>query len=887
VSLVQKIRSLGRNLFRREKVERELDAEVRSYSDLLEEENLSRGMNPIEARRSARINMSGPEQLKEEIRSARAGAWLESLWQDVRYATRLLRKNPGFTTVAVFTLALGIGANTAIFSIVNAVALRPLPYKGSERLVSMKTSATMLASLELGNSWVAFEQVQKNASVFEQLTAYRSYSMTLTDSGDPARISVMKVANGFFDLFGAGPQIGRLFVTGDQVESQGRAAVLSDAFWRTHFGADPAVLGRTIVLNKEPYVVVGVAARGFAYPQRATIWLPIVLSNDFRQNAVNFDVEILARLRRGATLAQAQSQLDVIAGQIAAVNPPLKDGYKLQVATVLSRRVGNVRPTYLMLFAASSFVLLIACANLASFIMSRGSSRQREMAMRAALGASRGRLLRQTLVENCLLGFLGGAAGAILASFGISAFRVLAAGIIPRTNEITADPAMFWFAIGSAFVAGILFGIVPALRAARSDPNSALREGAVDAVSPGGSRQSRLGGVLVISEIALAFILLIGAVVTVEGFKKLLSTDSGMRTDHLVTFNLPLGAASDQGGHYREYVNSLHAKIQDVLGRLRALPGVTEAAVTDHGVLSGALWVFTGYSVEGRVAPLSAAARTAQGRQVSAGYFETLGVRLLRGRLFTEQDVSNSEKVAIINEATAKEIWGSVDAVDRQFRKSGDSSDLTRVVGVVANTHEVDLNSPAQPVFYFPILQESPVGLQLIVRTAQDPAALASLISREVRLVDKDQPITNIATMDQIIYEHASSERLSTALLSFFGAIGLGLALLGVYGVVAYSVSRRTREIGIRMALGANPFDVMRMVIRQGLILALIGVAIGAVGAVALKQVLQNNFTVANTNDVATYSVAGVLVIIVACLACYVPARRAMRVDPMAALRHE
>src|SRR5579864_3381950 len=425
---MNKIAATLRNLFRRDHVERDLDAEIRSYTVLLQEEKMFDGMNSANAKREARMNMGGPEQLKEEIRSVRSGAWLETLWQDVRYAGRLLRKNPGFTAIAVLTLALGIGANTAVFSVVNAVVLRPLPYKNSERIVSVKTSAAMLANLELGNSWVAFEQIRQNASAFDQLTAYRSYTMTLTASGDPARISVMKVADGFFDFFGAVPQMGRVFIAGDQTEGQGRAAVLSDAFWRTHFGGDPGVIGQTIILNKEAFVVVGVAERGFAYPQRASIWLPLALSNDFRQNAMNFDVEILARLRSRATILEAQSQLNVIANQIAVANPPLKSGYKLQAATILSRRVGDVRSTYLMLFAASGFVLLIACANLASFILSRGSARQREMAMRAALGASRGRLIRQTLVENCLLGLLGGTVGAIFASLGISAFRVIAAG---------------------------------------------------------------------------------------------------------------------------------------------------------------------------------------------------------------------------------------------------------------------------------------------------------------------------------------------------------------------------------------------------------------------------------------------------------------------------
>jgi len=386
------------------------------------------------------MSIVGPEQLKEEIRSARAGAWLETLWQDIRYAARLLRKNPGFTVVAVLTLALGIGANTAVFSVVNAVVLRPLPYKDSSRLVTVTTKTAMFPQFTmLGNSWVAFEQMRKNASAFEQLSVYRDSSMILTATGDPARLSVVSAGEGFFGLFGVTPELGRLLVASDQSENQGRVAVLGDAFWRAHFGADRGVIGRAITLNKQQYTVVGVASKGFAFPDHSDLWVPLMLAKDEFTNATMFDLEVVARLRRGIALTQAQSQLNVIAQDIANSNSPLKEGYGLNAVTILDSKVSNVRSTYLMLFGAAGFVLLIACANLASILLSRGFGRQREMAMRAALGASRGRIIRQALVESCLLGLLGGIAGAFFAAFGVDIFLKIAPAYTPRINEVTAD----------------------------------------------------------------------------------------------------------------------------------------------------------------------------------------------------------------------------------------------------------------------------------------------------------------------------------------------------------------------------------------------------------------------------------------------------------------
>jgi putative ABC transport system permease protein len=872
-----------RNLFHREKIDRDLDAEVRSYSDLLQEEKMSDGMNSTDAKRAARMSMGGPEQLKEEIRGVRAGAWLESLWQDIRFGARMLGKNLAFTAVAILTLALGIGANTAVFSVVNAVVLRPLPFKDSSRIVTITTTTAMFPQFTmLGNSWVAFEQINKNVTAFEQTTAYREEGMTLTASGDPANLSVARAADGFFGLFGVTPQDGRLLVSSDQTENQGRIAVLSDAFWRVHFGADRGVIGHTITLNKQDYIVVGVASRGFAFPSRADIWVPLTLGKDDRENVTAFDIIVVGKMRPGVTTAQTESQLAAVGQDIVNANPVLKAGYKLRATTILDGKISDVRSTYLMIFGAASFVFLIACANLASLLLARGFGRKREMAMRAALGASRGRIIRQALVESCLLGLLGGTAGAIFAFVGVDVFRRIAPAATPRLHEIAADASMFWFALGSSLLAGILFGLAPALRSSRLDPNSALQDGiGAGGSSMGNAHHPRLGGLLVISEVALAFILLIGAVVTTAGLSKLLKTDTGMRIDHLLTFDLPLPRNTNDNA------DALHAKIQDLIGRVRALPGVGDVTVTDHNVLGGFIMVTSGFNVEG-VEPRSVTDRTAHVRYVSPSYFQMLGVHLLRGRFFTEHDVPNSEKVAIVNETMAQKLWGTVDVVGKRISMGQNkTNDWTVISGVVADTHEVALGGNPKPEFYFPILQGGPRSLHMIIRTQQDPASLSSTVSRQIWAVDKDQPITHVMTMDNLIREQIGDDRMNTVLLNFFGAIGLGLALLGVYGVVAYSVSRRTREIGIRMALGANRFNVMRMVIRQGLILSLIGVAIGTAGAIALKKVLQNNFTVANANDVTTYVVAAMLVIFVACLACYVPARRAMCVDPMVALRYE
>lgn len=884
MNAMNRILSALRNLFRREHIERDLDAEVRSYVLLLEEEKMSRGMNPEAARRAARIEMIGPDQLKEEVRSVRAGAWIESLWQDLRFGARMLRKNPGFTAVAILTLALGIGANTAVFSVVDTVVLKPLPYKDSPRLVNVLVRVAMFSNMTLGTSWIGFQDIRKEVSAFEQVAAYRTSNANLTQQGDPARISVGQVSDGFFDELGVTPQLGRLILASDLTPGQENVAILSDALWRTRFGADPGVIGRSITLDKKEYTIVGVASKTATVPSKIDVWSPLDVSPEERLNPLDFDITILAKLRKGETIAHAAAQLNTIGARIRNSNDILKQGYDIFPITLLNRRVQGVRSAYLMLFGAASFVLLIACANLASLLLSRGWGRQREMAVRAALGASKSRIIRQGLVESCLLALLGGIGGAFLAVGGVNLFHATAPAETPRLDEVSVDPRLFLFALTSAVFAGIIFGLAPALRASRLDPQAALRDGASGGIAgTGSSRQLKLGGLLVVMEIAMAFVLLIGSLLATRSLMNELHQETGLRTDHLLTMDLP------QTDSRPELLAAQNEKMQQLVSRIHGVPGVEEVALTDHSILGGGMSMTAGLVAEGEPPTASPMSRVTYQRYASPEFFTVMGMRLIRGRLFNERDIAGSTKIAVVNVSMALQFWGSTDVVGKRIGFGGPKGQTKwiEVAGVVADVREVSPTLVPQPLYYLPIFQNPMKNYELVVRTSGNPDALGGAVSRAVWDFAKDQPITNVSTVEHTIAVQTGDSRLQAVLLNVFAGIGLALALLGVYGVVAYSVARRTREIGIRVALGARRGQVLRMVIRQGFVLAVIGVAIGVGAGLGLSRVMAGQLYGVEPTDPATYIGGGTLVIIVACLACYVPARRAMRVDPMVALRHE
>jgi putative ABC transport system permease protein len=871
--------------FQKERREKDLAAEMESHLQMHIEDNLRAGMNAAEARRQALIKLGGIEQTKEIYRERRGLPFLETLFQDLRFAFRMLRKNPGFTLVAVLTLALGIGANTAIFSIVNAVVLRPLPYKDSARIVTFDTKTAMFPNFTLALTWPAFQEVRAQATLLEETAAYWATDRTLTGVDQPEVLRATGVSSGFFEELGASAQLGRLLSEQDHKPGQDRVAVITDALWRIRFATDSGVIGRKLILDKEVYTVIGVAAKGFAFPERSEVWLPLSLTPEIEQNQKFFRFQVLGKLRKGERLETLQAELGVIAQRIAKLDPALGKGYKLSAEPLLESRVHEARQSYLVLLAAATFVLLIACANLTSLLMARGWGRNREMAVRAALGASPGTLQRQGLVESCSLALLGGAVGIALAAGIVQVFRSIAPSGTPRLTEITPDWTLLWFALVSSLVSGIVFGLAPARRAARMAPNDALKEGSAGSV--GGT--SRFGSALVVVEVALAFILLIGSTLMMQTLAHLLHQNPGFRTDHLLTFDLPQPPQWNRKDSDANATGQI-VRLKDMLAEVRRLPGVEDVVASDHGILDGMMYEHSGLQLEGALPEQSAVTESVIARYISPDYFRMLGISIVRGREFDEQDQQGTHKVVMVNEAMARKYWGTLDIVGKRLSVSTDGKGTPQwneIVGVLANARDVEIQDEASPEFYLALFQWGVGSHHLIVRTQANPDALAGTISRQIWASYPDQPVRHVMTLTETITESVGDQRMHTVLLGVFAGVGLTLALLGVYGVVSYSVARRTQEIGVRMALGAARANVLRMVLRQGLTLVACGAVIGAAGALGAVRVIASELYGVKSGDPWTFFGGAALILIVGCLACWVPARRATQVDPIVALRYE
>ena len=872
-------------LFKRQEHDRDFSAEMQAHLQLHIEDNLRAGMTAEDARRRALMKLGGVEQTKQVYRERRALPLLETFWQDLRYAARMLRNNPGFTAAATLTLALGIGANTAIFSIVNATVLRPLPYKDSSRIVTFHTKTSMFPSFTLPLTWPSFQEVRGQATPLEETAAYWQTDRTLTGSGQPEVLPVTGVSIGFFEELGGRAELGRLLSEPDHTPGLDRVAVISNSLWRSRFANDPTVLGRQLVLDKEIFTVIGVAASGFAFPEGSQVWLPLSLTPEIQRNQMFFRFEVLGKLRKGETLESLQARLGPIAERIAKENPRLGKDYTISAEPLLQSRVQDARKGYLVLLAAATFVLLIACADLTSLLLARGWGRQREMALRAALGASPSRLLRQGLVESCLLGLLGGAVGIALATGLVQIFVAIAPADTPRLSEISADWTLLLFALGSSLVSGVVFGIAPARRAARMDPNDALKEGT------GGSVRgtSRFGNALVVLEVALAFVLLIGSTLMMQTLAHLLHQNPGFRTDHLLTFDLP--QPPDRNEKVSEGNTAAQfARLKDMVAQVRRLPGVEDVVASDHGLLNGIMYEHAGLRLEGALPEHSGVTEGVIERYVSPGYFRMLGMPLVRGREFEEQDARSAHKVAVVNETMARTFWGTLDVVGKRLNESSDGKDSpewSEIVGVVADARDVDIQQRVGPEYFLAVYQWGGGSHHLIVRTQASPDALASTISRKIWASYPDQPLTHVMTLSKTISESVGDQRLHTVLLGVFASVGLALALLGVYGVVSYSVARRTQEIGVRMALGAGQAKVLRMVLRQGLTLVACGAAVGVAGALAAVRVIASELYGVKSTDPWTFLAGAALILVVGGLACWVPARRAMQVDPMVALRYE
>ncbi|MGH9743340.1 MAG: ADOP family duplicated permease [Candidatus Acidiferrum sp.] len=844
-----------KQLFTRRRLYDDLSAEIRQHLAEKIDELVASGMPRKEATAAARREFGNLTLVEQDSRQVWQWPSIESFFADILYAFRVLRKNAGFTAVAVLTLALGIGANTAIFSIVNAVILRPLPYKDSSRLVIFHTKASMFPAFSLYESWPAFQEIRTQAGSLEQSAACWETNRTLTGASQPAVLDVAAVSSGFFEELGARAQQGRLLSDQDQRAGQDRVAVISNTVARARFANTASAIGQRLILDNQVYTVIGVTARGFALPERAEVWVPLSLTAEIQQNPTFFAFNVVGKLRKTSRLEALQTQLATISQrleqQLAKQKPDLGGRYKISAESLLDNRVEDARQGYLVLLAAATLVLLIACANLTSLLLARGWARHRELAIRAALGASPGRLRRQVLVETCLLALLGGGTGIGLAALGIQLFLAVAPPDSARLNEVSLDWTLLWFALGSSLLSGLVVGLVPARRAGRMAPNELLKQ-ATKGAAP---RSSLFGNSLVIIEVALAFVLLAGSTLMLQTLAHLLYQNPGFGIDHLLSFDLPQPPKWNEKNADARASTQITRLLQ-IIAEVRRLPGVQGVAASDHGMLNGMIYSNAGIKLDGVPSDKADASEGLNGRYLSPDYFRMLGISLLRGREFDEHDTRASQKVALVNESMALKYWGTLDVLGRRISVSQDAKgnpEWNEIVGVVADVRDVEIDEKPQPEYFLALFQWGVGSHHLIVRTSTDPGALAKTISRRIWANFPDQPVTHLMTITRTISNSVGDQRLHATLLGVFASIGLALALLGIYGVISYSVARRTHEIGIRMALGAARGDVLRMILRQGLTLVLYGAAIGTAAALGATRLITSELYGVTPTDPRTF----------------------------------
>lgn len=804
-----------------------------------------------------------------------------ALVQDVRYGLRTLAKSPGFTIVAVLTLALGIGANTAIFSAVNAILLRPLPYKDSSRLVNVWSALSYFPDFRLGDSPADITDIREGSHAFEQMAAYKSETLNLTGSGEPEEISAGQFSAELLPVLGIRPAIGRWFASEEDQPNRGAVVILSDALWRRRFGAVQEILGRSITLNQKPYQVVGVMPPGFRFPEKVDLWIPLALTDKESHDREMHGTFVLAKLKPGAGLPQAQAELNTIAARLAKQYPDVDSGVALSAVPLQDQTVSGVRPALLTLLGAVGFVLLIACANVGSLALARGLKRQKEMGVRSALGASRLRIIRLLLIENMLVAGTGGLVGLLFAWWGIDALRFWAPSSTPRLAELHADYQILWLTVAISSLAGILFGLFPAIRFSQPNLSVALNERS--SAGLGSSRNSRLRGSLVVIELALALVLLVGSALTIRSFARLTHVDTGFRTDHLLTISVSLSPMK-----YKE-AGQQTAFLTQALEKLRPIAGVESVAASDSPILHSTLRVST-IQIEGAPQTSLASSENVELKTVTPDFFQTLGIRLLRGRDFAATDIKGMQEVAVINEAMIRRYWPDRNVIGKRVSLKEDDNKSPvwiEIVGIVNDTRDSTLNAAPKPQLFLPLGQHPTDDISFYLRTSNEPVALAPAVKSQIWTLDHDQPIANLETMDVTISQNVAEPRFRMFLFGLFAGLGLALALIGIYGVISYSVSHRTREIGIRMALGAQPQDVMRNVLWDGLRLTFAGLATGLVASIALTRLMRSLLFEVKPTDPLTLAAVAILLAVVALLACYIPARRAMRVDPMVALRYE
>ncbi|HEX3183766.1 MAG TPA: ABC transporter permease [Pyrinomonadaceae bacterium] len=807
---------------------------------------------------------------------------MESVFKDISYGLRSLLKHKTFTAISIVTLALGIGANAAIFTVVNAVVLRPLPYHDSQRLAMIWT--TKDANQEQAFSFADYNDLKSQAKAFSAIGAASPlWNFILAGDGEPEPMQGLYVSANLFELLPVAPEKGRVFTADEDRAGGPPVVIISRALWERRFGADPNVIGKTMSVSGTTATIVGVMPAQFQFlDPAAELWAPLA-QNQFAGSARQVRLlSVVGRLNDGVQVSEASAELTGIAQRLESAYPDTNSGVSLGVVPLHAQVTGKVRPALWLLFGAVGLVLLIACANIINLMLVRSAARRREIAVRTALGAGRMRLLRQLLTESITLSVLGGAAGILLGSWGVNALLALNPIPIPRYNKISVDLTVLAFTLLASVATGIVFGLAPAWQSLRVDLNSALKEGGRGAVAETGQR--RLSSMLVIAEMAIAMVLLIGAGLLLRSFAHLLDVKPGFTTENLLTMQIGLPNAAYQQPEKRA------AFMQQLETSLRGAPEVTSVGfVTRLPLMSTLNNVTTYLAIEGREVPPGDRPEI-DFRRASTSYFQAMGIPLLSGRLVTEQDVTNNLHFVLINEAMAKRFWPSEDPVGKRIStalSSGQQTQWQTIVGVVGNVRHLGLDTEPRPEIYYHTNTQPPFGPVVVIRTTSDPKRLISIARAKVRELDRNVPISNVNTMEELVAQSVAQRRFGMFLLGIFALLALTLAAIGIYGVVSYSVTQRTQEIGVRMALGASTTDVLKMVLRKGMSLALIGVGVGLAGAFGLTRLMSRLLFEVTPTDVTTFTFVSVGLMVVALLACYLPARRAMKVDPLEALRYE
>jgi putative ABC transport system permease protein len=804
---------------------------------------------------------------------------METLFKDIRYGLRSLARRPGFTAIAAITLALGIGANTAIFSVVNAVLLRPLPYDDPERIVWLWDTAPQLATLP--TSLPDFLGWKEQNRSFESLAAFQGGNM-FVDAGDGStdtRIGL--VTPELFSVFRVSPILGRTFTNEETLPGRFRVAVLSHAMWQSRFGSDPNVSGRTIQLNGIAYTIIGVMPAGFSYPDRAELWRPLPIDPAKLDPGPHY-LDVVGRLKPGVTLAQAQADMSTIAARLSQQYKEKNAGHGVKLEPLTKVVVGDVGLALYVLLGAVGFVLLIACANLANLMLARVGARQKEIAVRTALGASRVRIVRQLLTESVMLAVIGGGAGLLLAIWAVRWIVSLSADTIPRVHEISMDPRVAAFTLLVSVLTGLLFGLAPALQVSRPDLTDALKE---SGRSTAGLRRNRLRSALVVTEVALSLVLLVGAGLMIRSFAKLSQVDPGFKPDQVMTMGVVL-----LRGKYPEDEQVAQGFAQ-LLDRAVNTPGVLSAGAISDLPLTGSN-ISDSFIIEGRPPIPKESEPTTEYHIITPRYFESMGIPLLSGRDIAPTDTRQSPNVVVINDAFARRHFAGENPLGHRLKLQGQERDPLQIVGVINNVRNLALDEQPTPEVYVPFLQDplSPNyqrSMTIVARTKTDPAAVAGPLRAALTSVDKSLPFYAFKPLSEHLRDSLARRRFNLVLLSIFGGVALVLAAVGIYGVISYGVSQRTHEMGIRTALGAKPRDVLKLVVRQAMVLALGGVGIGLLASLALTRLMKSLLFNVGVTDPLTFAAIALLMTLVALLACLVPARRATKVDPIVALRYE